>query len=271
MNVLEYAGKVAFLFPMNIDDLAVKTTKYSLLHGMPARISPFLPTKKNVPTKKRVKTKNRWPPPVFLWKQVGPRQEARGFLQGPRSPGSVWIAVFRIRMYLKRPILGIGILKKKHNIWYNSLQKVLVSTTFLFTPAWENNLYNSIPYCFKHGWFNRRISSDYIQLYMGSCFEGCQFWCAKMILAGRKSHIDLHRFDGQGAVPEVGCSSYGVVILEQPVRSHTSGVFKKNQRMMDGIPPLFPGKKNMEKTQRLALDWTKILVLKGFEVNVREF
>lgn len=40
---------------------------------------------------------------------------------------------------------------------------------------------------------------------------------------------------------------------------------------MDGIPPLFPGKKNMEKTQWLALDWTKILVLKVFEVNVREF
>lgn len=68
-----------------------------------------------------------------------------------------------------------------------------------------------------------------------------------MILAGRKSHIDLHRFDGQGAVPEVGCSSYGVVILEQPVRSHTSGVFKKKSKDDGWDSPPFSGKKEHGK------------------------
>lgn len=86
MNVLQYAGKVSFLFPMNIDDFAVKTT--NIVYYMECQLVYLLSytNKKNVPTKKRVKTKNRWPGPVFIWKQVGPRQEARGFLQGSQKP-----------------------------------------------------------------------------------------------------------------------------------------------------------------------------------------
>lgn len=161
--------------------------------------------------KKMCQNNKRWPP-VFIWKQAGPRlvlnrKKPVVFCSlGPRSPEKR----VPIRMYRTSHS------EKRHFEKNTYDTRCLFQRLFIFTPDRENSLIQF------HVVLNIGGS-------IAACmfrFEGCQLWCAKMIFAGRKSHIDLRRFDGQGAVPEVGCSWYGVMILEQPVRSYISGVFK---------------------------------------------